>query len=203
MIGLLILLGFLKLFILKETLELFRGSIFFRIANKILRDTSAIWTRFFLLLDFVPFIAIPISATLALNHFILLQGITQNSYLFALYVFLALLAFRVFRYITIKLIGLIANQNVEARILLSNQLIYTRIFALFLIPVNLILAYSSGSFQIGLFYAMGVFFGIILLLRIVRTLQVFLYNGYSLFYFILYLCALEIIPILLVYKALL
>jgi len=39
-----------------------------------------------------------------------------------------------------------------------------------------------------------------MIFRMIRTIKVFIDNGLSIFYFILYLCALEIVPLLVIWK---
>jgi len=77
------------------------------------------------------------------------------------------------------------------------------VFGVVAVPFVFIMAYGKGIPQSISFYALASLFIIMLILRFFRSLKVFLNKGFSIFYFILYLCALEIIPVLIVFKEIL
>ncbi len=78
--------------------------------------------------------------------------------------------------------------------------IYNRMVGLFLLPIICIVPFVSSRAASGLFLAGFIVVGLFYLLRIFRGLQIGFKNRLSIFYLILYLCALEILPILVVYK---
>jgi hypothetical protein len=92
--------------------------------------------------------------------------------------------------------GSISRNVQETLEFLFNMNIYNRILGLFLLPVNLIVAFTplkdpewvvaAGIFIIGFFYILLIFRGIKILMR----------KHFSIFYLILYLCTLEILPLL-------
>lgn len=81
--------------------------------------------------------------------------------------------------------------------------LYNKMVGLILLPLISILPYVPDNITPWLFYA-GTFVIIILyILRIFRGLQISFKNRLSIFYLILYLCALEILPNLILFKVIL
>jgi hypothetical protein len=193
-----VLLAFLKLFFTKQLIEVFRSTLFFHIGRKLTRDGALVIDHLYRLLDGLFIISMPVTAMLLMEKFSPKSSMTFH--LIALYVLMGIVLFRIFKFITIKLIGFISNETEALDELNLNQLLYSRFFSVVLVPVNLLALYTSSSIQIVFLYIAAVLLGLMLFFRFVRTLQVFIYKGFSMFYFILYLCALEIIPWLIVFK---
>jgi len=78
--------------------------------------------------------------------------------------------------------------------------IYNRMVGLFLLPIIAILPFISKNAMSTMFYIGFFVIGLFYLLRIFRGIQIGIKNKLSIFYLILYLCALEILPIMVVYK---
>jgi len=78
--------------------------------------------------------------------------------------------------------------------------LFNRGIGLFLIPVVICIPFTKG-FLPTLFVELGLgFFALFFLLRIGRGLKIILIKGVSLFYAFLYLCALEFLPLLVLYR---
>ncbi|MDX9848290.1 MAG: DUF4271 domain-containing protein [Tenuifilaceae bacterium] len=196
----LVLLLFLKMFFSKHLTEFFRSILYFHIGNKFTKDNSFLLNRFFRLLDVIFFVTLPVSTIIALDHFDFLQNTGIPSPLIALYLILGLLGFRIFLYITSLATGYISDFNSEFSQIHANKILYTRAMGIILVPLNALYLYSEGiAQQVFLYFTAGLLI-ILIIGRLLRTFQVFLYNGFSVFYLFLYLCALEIIPILIVLK---
>lgn len=193
----LVLLLFLKLFFTKQILELFRSAVFFQSSKKLTRDNPFVFTQFFRLLDIALFLSLPVFSINLLEYFDILPSINISTHHIAFWVLIGLLSFRIFRGISIKIIGWTTNRVTDFDQLNINRLIYPRIFGLVLIPLNLFYLYSTKG--IFLYAALSILL-LILLISLLRTVRVFLNNRFSIFYLFLYLCALEIIPVLIVFK---
>ncbi|MBN2348248.1 MAG: DUF4271 domain-containing protein [Bacteroidales bacterium] len=117
-----------------------------------------------------------------------------------LIIFLAVAFFLLARYTVLKITGFLFN-----KIELFNEYLHTifllnKNIGIFLLPVIIALIYVPFSLKnyviiIGIIL---IFFGIIL--RIFRGFQIILKKDVLIFYLILYLCTLEILPLLLGYK---
>lgn len=195
----LLLLAYIKISYSKSITSLFRGGIFHFIAGRLTKENSLLWSRLFILLDTLFFITIPLGISLAMGH---LELIPENFSSFKVFILslAVLLAFRVFRFISIKAIGVISNKQKELNDLYFNTLLYTRIISILLAPIVVLLVYINRSLTTTLLIVSAGLVVIAVVYRTLRTLQVFINKGFSLFYLILYLCALEIIPILLLAK---
>ena len=81
-----------------------------------------------------------------------------------------------------------------------NIALYNKILGLLLLPVIIGLLYG-GDYLHGIFIYTGLAMGVVFyLLQLVRGVEIILKKEFSLFYLFLYLCAFEILPILVLYK---
>jgi hypothetical protein len=77
---------------------------------------------------------------------------------------------------------------------------YNKLLGILFVPVNFILAYTSGILKEFSFYIALIILGILIFMKIVRGIIFSWEKRVFSFYLFLYLCALEIVPILLLYK---
>jgi hypothetical protein len=200
LLTLVLFIGFLKAFFSEELSSLFRSTTFFFLAKKLTRENSILWNRMFMMLDFVFFISVPIFVALMLNHSDLGESLDYSLVSILALTFFGLLGFRVLRYFFLKTLGFITQQTTEFSYIYFNQLLYPRAIGVIIVPMLILFAYTNNLFQEIMYYALITTIFIYLILRVFRTFQVFLFKGFSIFYLILYLCALEIIPVLIVFK---
>ncbi len=195
---LLVLAGVIRTFFANHITILFRSSLFFFISNKLKRERTGIWDRAFIILDSIFFISMPLLVVLTLNYF----GIWLEYSMFSVMAltFTALLGFRILRYLFLKFLGFLTNQTEAFNTLRFNQLVYARTTGITFVPLLILFAYTDDTFQEIIFYILIATASFYLIFSIIRTFQVFIFKGFSIFYLILYLCALEIIPILIIYK---
>ena len=77
---------------------------------------------------------------------------------------------------------------------------YYRFSAMFLIIIIIMMSYTTIFPANSYFIAVIIVLGILYLIRIMRLLIIFLTRNISIFYLILYLCALEILPVVIIVK---
>ena len=112
------------------------------------------------------------------------------------FVFAVLLSYQ----ILVRFLGEISNtRNIVSEYLfyLNNSLKFSGIFNLIVV---FILLYSSENFGIFLIYLTFFLYLTLYVIRVYKIFFDFLRNQFSLFYFILYFCALEIIPVMILLK---
>ncbi len=81
-----------------------------------------------------------------------------------------------------------------------NIFVYNKIYGIALLPVIVGLLYAGEILYVPLIYS-GLALGVVFyLLQLVRGLEIIIRKEFSLFYLILYLCAFEILPIVVLYK---
>ncbi|MFP4555555.1 MAG: DUF4271 domain-containing protein [Bacteroidales bacterium] len=197
---LVILAGTLKVFFLEYIVSFFRSSIFFFIARKLKHESSVIWTRITLLLDWLFILSMPMAGVLMLEYWSPSITLPENSMHLYFYLIVGVIGFRVFRFITTKAIGAISKNTNAMDSLYYHQSLYPRILGMLLVPLMVLFAYTNESLKPLFFYLIIITLSLGLLYRTLRTFQVFINKGISMFYLFLYLCALEIIPVLVIFK---
>lgn len=106
----------------------------------------------------------------------------------------------IFRALTSLMIGFLFLQQSVFSEFFHNVNIYTKNMGLFLLPVVIILQFLSYDYLPFIVYT-GIFVVVILyLLHIIRSFQIFIRKNVSISYMILYLCAFEFAPFLIIYK---
>ncbi|HPI70036.1 MAG TPA: DUF4271 domain-containing protein, partial [Tenuifilaceae bacterium] len=187
----------------KHLNNIFKSFTFYYSATKQNKESFLNARRIFAVLDFTYFLAISISVAHSFN---VIPGLSLGELtpiLLAVIVFGGVLSFRLFQLIANKIIGYLSNSSSHLDELFFHRLVFPRVFGIVAVPFVFIMAYGKGIPQSISFYALASLFIIMLILRFFRSLKVFLNKGFSIFYFILYLCALEIIPVLIVFKEIL
>jgi len=99
-----------------------------------------------------------------------------------------------------QILGVVFNVQVFSRLYIHNMFLYNRNTGLIIFPFVAILPYISESIAPVLAYCVISIFAISYLLRLCRIFQIIHDQNVSVFYFILYLCTLEILPLLLFIK---
>jgi len=117
-------------------------------------------------------------------------------------IFLAILFLYIGKSVVIRGLGYIFKGKNESKEYLFTVFLYNKNLGLFLFPIIIALPFVQAHAVIWLINIglLMVFFFFIL--RIVRGLKILLRKHVSIFYMILYLCALEIFPLLMIYKLL-
>ncbi|WP_367180691.1 DUF4271 domain-containing protein [uncultured Kordia sp.] len=122
------------------------------------------------------------------------------------YLFIKIISFMVFfimiRYIFEKIMAVILDIEGYINAYNFHKINARNLFGLFLIPINLVLVYYDYKNKIIFFSVIFIFFSynLIVLFLLLKNYQKLIIS--KLFYFILYLCALEIAPYLVIYKLL-
>lgn len=127
----------------------------------------------------------------------------QNKLVYLALFFLLTISFFAFKLLTFKSLGYIFFDKSTSSIFIRDY--FSIIFGLgiVLLPVVIGLIYTDERFFMVFLITGLILFLCSLLLILYKIFQIFLVNLYSLFYILLYLCTLEILPIVIVIKALL
>ena len=197
--SLLALLIFVKIFFDRSLKDIFRSALFFYNAKKMFREKPSGLNNLFRLLDISFYLSVPIFVIIALNTLGVSIEVVQTFYIGG-YTLIGLVLLRIFRFITAGLAGFISNRGEQLKELHLNQLLYARILGIVLIPLNILALYTFDPVQLVVVYVIIAISAIAILFRLVRIVQVFLSNQLSIFYLFLYLCALEFIPLFIVFK---
>lgn len=162
------------------------------------RDTGILLRWHTLLLNFVTLVTIALFIFCVSEYYGFMQGISPL--LSWVLIFIALLVAVVIRQLIISIISFVSEQRE-----IFNEYMVTiyqsdNYLALILFFIIVLLAYSLKSSPGALLMAGIISFAILYVIRTTRLFLIFIKRGVSTFYLILYLCALEILPVLVFWK---
>jgi hypothetical protein len=101
------------------------------------------------------------------------------------------------------ILGVLTESKAEVQEYLFSITVFNRVLGLFLLPVTATIAFVPLS-QVEPILVVGLaIIGIFYLMSLIRGAKIFLKKHFSISYLILYLCTLEILPLLLIYNLLL
>lgn len=168
--------------------------------SKTFTDKNVHFQRFAFILDLIFIISLSLIADRIIQLFGIYSPPEKYQYLIFVIFCAFLIALRLFRGLTFKIIEIFTNKNKFFHDLINSSTLYTRTLGILLLPMVFLISYSTG-FIASLFIYLSIFIVMIMLImRIISMLKVFILSGLSIFYFILYLCALEIAPLLVIWK---
>jgi len=144
------------------------------------------------------FLSISLFIYLAFIQFAISSDVT--SFLLYLRIVLAYVVFVSLKFFIERMLGVLFSGEQQLNAYQLSKLSYRSYFALILLPVNAIFVYAVHPTLLVIQIVVGIFviFNIISLFNTYRRYEKLIYN--NLFYFILYLCALEIAPYFILYK---
>lgn len=163
------------------------------------REESALTSRvsFFLILNFVMVCSLFLWQSIATN------SSSEVSDSAVVWIALALLGVYVVKIISTRVLGFIFEVKEAAREYAYNIVLFNKTIGLILFPITLLLTYARQVPATWLIWSGLVLWGLALLYRLVRLSFIgFSVRGVSVFYIILYLCTLEILPVLVIIKLL-
>jgi hypothetical protein len=180
--------------------RLLKGVFNSLVSNKLFNEKNIHFQRIKLLLDVLFIISFSLFIDQFLGRLDLYSPPNNHKYLI-FFAFLSLLVIlRFFRWSVFRFLKLLSNQKLFLEELFISSFIYTRGASVFLLPIVFLITYSNDFIAQYLIY-FSVFIMIsVLIMRTVSMIKVFIVSGFSIFYFILYLCALEIVPLLVIIK---
>lgn len=198
-LGFLIVLAWLRVIYTKFTVSIFRAAIDFQVAQKVFREPGIVQWRIFAFLNIYYYFSTGTFLYLVLSYFDYhLFGLTGLK-LFGSVTGI-LFGYSLFRLIIMKLTGYLFNREKLFDEAIFHNFIYNKITGMILTLFILLLAYTRGIYQDITLYAGLMVAGGLLLGRFVRLFIFISKSVVLLFYFILYLCSLEIIPVLVIIK---
>jgi len=196
-----LLLGWIRLFSKKYLLSLVKSIVSYQESNTLYREKNSLRERasFMVNLLFISNISL---FFVQLKHFWNIDLGEIDDLLIYGIVFVSLIGLYIFRAFTSWFIGYVfLKQRVFAEYF-HNLNIFTKNTGLFLFPIIITLQFLSFEFLPVIVYAGLVMSGILYLFQLVRSFQIIIRKNVSIYYMILYLCAFEFAPFLILYKVL-
>jgi len=169
-------------------------------ARRIQEESNALRSRVFYFMNFLFFINISLFSAqyLEFKHISIFNQHGFVLFLLSFLVWLIIYGLKGFFLFTLDFLFLAKGKFMTYN---STVFIYNKLFGFFLLPVVAVLPYIPVYTVLWLFKITAIVFIFLYIFRIFRGLQIGIKNRLSIFYLILYLCALEILPMMLLYKA--
>ncbi|MDX2445326.1 MAG: DUF4271 domain-containing protein [Bacteroidales bacterium] len=190
-----------RLYYGKYFAPVFYSLVSYKTENNLYRNKNTPFIRFSFGLNTIFFLIAPIFF-LQVSDFFELNILNYNPIINYLILVGVFILWYFIKFIVLQLIGYISfSQKLFSEYFFSFSLSVKNI-ALFLIPVSIFEAYIDTGMNHLFIYLGLVIIGLVYLLRVFRLLYLFLIKRFSVLYGILYLCALEILPILILIRIL-
>jgi hypothetical protein len=138
--------------------------------------------------------------------YLLLQRISYESvsvkWLYLLGCVAAFIVVYFVKFFSVKFIGWVSGLNAEAETYIFIVFLINKIIGICLLPVIVVVAFSDIVVINAAIVASIVFIGVMLLFRFIRSFSLLQHKlKISRFHFLLYIFSLEILPLILIYKA--
>jgi len=191
--------AWIRLYYGKILVQTVQASTSFQVANKMFKNNSLLKKQ----LDGALYLFYFLSMSFLLYYMELridllpyeLQG--AGLFLFNLALLVALFLVRVLLH---SIAGVLFNRVRIVREYLYNMFIYNKLSGLVALPLMFLLVYTKGTLQEIIFWISVVVLSCIVVMRMIRGLVYSYKKEVLIFYMFLYLCALEIIPLVLLYR---
>ena len=195
----LVIFGWIYAFFRKHIFSIFNASYDEKISFKIKEEKHTITERILFLLNiiFVVNFSMLVYELMVFKGFYLFDqtGVALYGIIVAMLVIIYL-----FKYLFYHFAGFVFNYLKEATLFLHNIFLFNKILGLILFPIVIIIPFTTDNFARYLLIIGCFIFVISFLFRLFRIFQLSIKINFSGFYLILYLCTLEILPLLLIGK---
>ncbi len=199
-IGSLVLLAWLKLFYNKFLDQTVQSIGNFQLSTKFLRDQNIFSRRVALALN-LNFVVIGAAYIHLISGFFRIQLLPLNSILSFLAYAGILSGLLILRYLVSRILGHVFQMQSPFREYLHQVLLIYKNLGIALLVLVIGIAYLSQDLRIYLILLSGLLLLTAIIMRIVKGLKILLtHRGILIFYLILYLCTLEILPVLIFYR---
>ncbi len=193
--------GFVRIINFKYLQELFSAVLFSQYARKMqkedsLRNKKAAFTLNFLFL---------FNTSLFIYQLIVYKNIpTQFGHSLVLIpITMALVfCFGLVKGIAYRFVGFVFENEQDTKEYLFYGSLYDKVFGIIILPIILVVPYIEESVHTILFNTGIIMFILLYLIQLFKGFAIILKNPASLFYMFLYLCALEILPLIVMYNIL-
>jgi hypothetical protein len=199
-IGSLVLLAWLKLFYNKFMDQTIRSLANYQLSSKLLRDQNIFSRRVAFALN-INFVFIGAALVYLVFGIFNIRPLPLGDFLSYLSYVGILMGLLILRYITSHFIGHVFNKQGEFRDYLHQLLLIYKNLGIYLLLLVAGIAYIREDLRMYLVYIAGLMVISAFILRLLKGVKIILNNkDVLIFYLILYLCTLEILPLLIFYR---
>jgi Domain of unknown function (DUF4271) len=194
-----LLLGFAKAFSVNRFKQVVKSIFSYRISTEIIREEKVFYHRVNLLLTTIH-ICITSLFIYQLGFLIKASFHESITFIFYLKILAFLLVLYVLKYFFARMLAIVFNQQALASEYIFNVSLYNNFQGVLFIPILLILYFTTFNFSSILMYIALPVLGLGLLLRLFRLVMIGNAKSISYFYIFLYICTLEILPLVVIFK---
>ena len=202
LIGSFILLGWIRLFSKKYLGSLVKSIISYQESNTLYREKNSLMERASFMVNLL-FLSNVSVFVIQLKHFWNIEIPGIEDWLFYFIVVGSLVGLYIFRLFTSSFIGYVFLKQQVFTEYFHNVNIFTKNIGLFLFPIVVTLQFLSYQYLSIIVYVGLSIIAFLYGLMVVRSFQIIIRKNVSIYYMILYLCAFEFAPFLIIYKVLL
>jgi len=193
------LLAWIRLYYGNILIQTVQAATNFQVANKMFKNNSLLQNQ----LDGALYLFYFLSMAFMLYYIELRIGLfpydLQGALLF-LFNLALLIALFLGRVVLHNIAGILFNRIRIIREYLYNMFIYNKLSGLVVLPLLFLLVYTKGMLQSLIFWTSVFVLSSIVVMRLIRAVVFSYRKEVLIFYMFLYLCALEIIPLVLLYR---
>jgi hypothetical protein len=193
-------LSWMKMVYQKFIVQIVSSIVDYQVAMRLYRERNVLFRNVSIGLHFIFYINMGLFIFYLMDYYNHSQQLFQSN-------FISILVYSAFVFIvynikslTSKILGHIFEVQENFMIYSHNINLYNKNIGLFLFPIIILYPFINEKFKPLIIYAGLLLLFIMFLLRSYRSAQIIIRKGISLFYLILYLCAIEILPVLLLVK---
>jgi hypothetical protein len=183
----------------KFIVQIVTSIIDYQVAMRLYRERNVLFRNVSFGLHFVFYANIGLFINYLVDYYNL-TPLFQNNFVNILFYCTTVLFIYNIKSLTSKILGYIFLVQDNFSQYIHNVNLYNKNIGLFLFPIIIIYPFTLDKFKPFVIYAGLLLLLIMFLLRSYRSAQIIMRKGISLFYLILYLCAVEILPVLLLVK---
>lgn len=178
----------------KYLLSVFNSAANLQFSEKLLRERNVLVKRTFFFLNTIFVVVMALYLYQAIKY---LQGESSSSnFMLFLILFFSFLVALLLRFGSLLLLGYLFDARPVYREYVHNTLIINKVLGISLLPLVLALFYIQPSLWESVFYTATILIALMLVYRYIRAIQIIIKHKVFLLYSILYLCTLEILPVL-------
>jgi len=198
-LGMIVVLAWIKLIYAKFIINVFSASINYQVSLRLFKDANIIQKRISVLLSVFYFLNLSVLLFLIFEYFEFYPaGLQGFNLLFG--IIGSLIGLATWRHLFSYLIAIVFNRKNLLLEALFHNFLFNKLFGLISLPFILIISYTKDIYlDISVYLCVAILM-FINILRLLRAVKFVWKNVISYFYLILYLCSLEILPLLVAIK---
>ncbi len=191
--------AWIRVFYGKFLNQIILSSINYHESSRLFKSNNALLIRLYYLLNFLSFIIIGFYISIALKLYnVEVFGLTGYWYLSI--GILILVLYYLYKTLLSRFLGFLLQKQTLIEEIIHSSLLYLKVLSILILPVVSIVFFVSDPLKNILIVSSIILFLTSTILILYRSIRIFISKGFSFFYTMLYLCIIEILPLLIVIK---